>query len=119
MATKRITVQINDQPVDLVLKSARVADGVRRSELMAEAAQGDMTTIRSQHAFFTYPTCVAAVSEPDWVRDMSLDQFLADVDENDMLIWQAAAFEMNPQWVRSLKSLGELGEEAEKKTGTP
>lgn len=119
MPTKTITVHIDDVATEVVLKSARKEDGIWRGELMTQAAVGGVQNARSMVAFYLYPTCVAAVKAPLEVRTMSLDDFIAKVDEADMDMWTEEAYGLNPQWKISMKVLAELSEEEAKKPGTP
>jgi hypothetical protein len=112
--TKNLTIHIDDKPVKIKLKAARKADGILRAELMTKAINGDQSP-RSQVAFFLYPTCIAAVAEPQEVREMSLDDFINNVDEADIDKWLALAYELNPQWQTTMQALAAIGEEAEKK----
>ena len=116
MATKSITIEIDDKPVEIELKSAKKADGIRRAELMLEATNLNESELRRQVAFFIWPTCIAAVKSPEWVRNMSLADFIDKVDEVGMDLWFGEAFTLNPQWKAGMKVLGEvMTDEAQKK----
>ena len=118
MATKVIHVEIDDKEVEVVLKSARKADGIWRAELMGKAALGQSNDPKAMVGFYLHATCVAAVKEPDWVRNLPLDDFIERVGEADIDTWVAAAYEINPQWRQAMKQLAELGEDESKKIGT-
>ena len=124
MATKRIIVHIDDEEVEIELKSAKKGDGLFRGELMEKAVKMDLANGRSMVGFYLYPTCLAAVKVPLWIRDMSLDDFIDRVDEVDMDRWTEEAYVLNPQWKANLQMLAQLGtevldDEQSKKTGTP
>ena len=119
MATKIIRVHIDDVAVEVELKAARKADGLWRAELMGLAAAGTSTDPVSLVGFYLYPTCVAAVKRPGWVRDITLEDFIDKVDEQDMDLWCGAAYELNPQWQHSMQTLASMTDEESKKTGTP
>lgn len=124
MATKRILVHIDDVEVEIELKSAKKADGLFRAELMEKAVKLDLQAGRSMVGFYLYPTCLAAVKEPSWIRDISLDDFINKVDEVDMDTWTEEAYLLNPQWKANLQMLANMGaevldDEQTKKTGTP
>jgi hypothetical protein len=118
MATKKITVRIKDEPVELTLRSSKVDDGLWRGELIAQAVQAreNETQRRSVAGIVIYPNCVPAVKEPDWVREMSLDDFINDVEEQDANTWMDAAYELNPHWKNIYQA---PDEEAEKKILPP
>jgi hypothetical protein len=117
MATKIITIHVDDEPVEVTLKSARKDDGLWRAELMMKSSE-QMDRMRQIAAFHLYPTCVAAVKEPASVRDMSFDDFMAKVDEADIDAWVGAAYELNPQWKQSMKALVDMTEDEKKRPGT-
>jgi len=117
---KTITIHIDDQPQEVTLGSAKKSDSIRRGELMFHATTLDVPEAMKQVAFFLHPTCVCAVREPASLREMSLEDFMNRVDEVDIDLWMAGAYECNPQWKSALEALAEVGsEEAEKKIGTP
>jgi hypothetical protein len=118
MPTKRLVIHVDDNEVEIVLKTAKKGDGIWRAELMTEAVKMEQSA-RSMIAFYLYPTCIAAVKEPQWVRDMSLDDFIKKVDEPDIDQWNADAYELNQQWKKGMRDLAELGEPDTKKSGTP
>ena len=89
MATKIITIHVDDEPVEVTLKSARKDDGLWRAELMMKSSE-QMDRMRQIAAFHLYPTCVAAVKEPASVRDMSFDDFMTKIDEADIDAWVGA-----------------------------
>lgn len=119
MATHKIKVHIDSKVVTVELKSARKSDGIWRAELMTKALLNQENQPRALVGFYLYPNCMAAVLEPQWVRDLTLDEFIDRVDEVDMDTWTEAAFALNPHWKQTLKNIGELDEESSKKTGTP
>ena len=121
MSTKVITIHVDDEEVQVTLKSAKKDDGLWRAELMSQAAvkNKDKTDQRALEEFYTHPTCVAAVKDPDWVRNMPFDDFMSTVDEADIITWTIEAYELNPQWKAGMVRRAQLGEEEEKKIGTP
>ena len=117
MATKIITIHVDDEPVEVILKSARKDDGLWRAELMMKSSE-QIDRMRQIAAFHLYPTFLAAVKEPASVRDMSFDDFMTKIDEADIDTWVGAAYELNPQWRQSMKALVDMTEEEKKRTGT-
>ena len=116
---KQITIHIDDQEQDITIGSAKTADSIRRSDLMITATNLDAPESTKRVAFFLYPTCVASVREPAFVKEMSLEDFMQRVDEVDIDTWMAAAYECNTHWRTAIEALSKVGnEEAEKKTGT-
>lgn len=103
--------------VDVIVKSAKPIDGFYRSDLMIKAAELPDSHLRQMAAFYLYPTCVASVKEPQWVHDMSFEDFISKVDEADMDAWATAAYELNPQWQARNKTLAQFTAAEEKKTG--
>ncbi len=121
MATKSITIHVDEEEVTLLLKSASKAEGIRRAEMMAHSRDGDMadrSESEKQVAFYLYPTCICCVREPANYRDLPFDEFLK-VDEQDMDAWVQAAYDVNPQWARAWKMMAQMSETDEKKVGTP
>ena len=119
MTLEKITIEIDDKAIELELKSAKKADGIYRAELMMGATKLEESELRKQVAFFIYPTCIAAVKSPEWVRQMSLADFIDKVGESDMDAWLTKAYELNPQWKTGMRVLGEaMTAEAEKKIMT-
>ena len=119
MATKIITIHVDDEPVEVTLKTARKDDGIWRAELMAKAATEGANDARSMAAFYLYPTCVAAVKSPESIRNILLGDFMSRIDEADLDMWVSEAYELNPQWKASMKVLAEMSKEEEKKIGQP
>jgi hypothetical protein len=118
MATKRIVIHVDDEEVGVVLKTAKKEDGIWRAELMTQATKMEQSAT-SMVAFYLFPTCMASVKEPQWVRDMSLSDFVSKIDEPDIDTWVGEAYELNPQWKKSMRDLAELGEPDTKKSGSP
>jgi len=120
MATRKLTIHIDDFEIEIVLRSARKEDGIRRAELMMEAVSKDDKNTKNllkQVAFYQYPSCVCCVSSPDYIREMSFGDFIK-VDEADIDQWTIDANELNPQWKKTMQALVVLSDEEEKKTGT-
>lgn len=119
MATKRVTITLNDQPVELVLRSSSVEDGLLRGQIMAKAyARKDeegMTQELRIAGTILHPVCVACVREPRSVRELSLEEFF-QLDEQEVNAWANAAYELNPHWKIQVDI---PSDEAEKKIGTP
>jgi hypothetical protein len=97
----KVIIHYDDEPVEVVIKKARKADGVLRAELMTKAGGTAGSDLVKMIAFFLYPTCIASVSEPQWVREMSFEDFYNKVDEADIDEWMKVAFEENPHWQKS------------------
>lgn len=117
MATKVITVRIKDEPFEITLRSSKVEDGLLRGQLITKAVQmPDEEQIKKIAATVLFPTCICCVAEPKEIRAMSLDAFLADVDEQDMDAWIKAAYELNPHWQTIYQA---PAADAEKKITTP
>lgn len=119
MANKKIIIHYNDQKVTVTLKSAKKLDGIRRATLMTDAIKMDQNDPLALTAFYLYPTCVCSVEEPAWLKDISLQDFAEKVDEVDIDTWIAGAYEINPHWKAGMQALAKMGEEDEKKPGTP
>jgi len=119
VAIKTIVIHVNDEEVQVELKSARKMDGIWRAELMAKAAIMPPEDKTSMVAFYLYPSCVAAVKSPQAIRDMTLDDFISTVDEADIDLWLQEAYDLNPQWKANMRMLAEMGEGEQKKLGTP
>lgn len=123
MATKTITINYGKKLVEVTLRSAKLRDGMRRTEMMMAIKDLADDDPKKPIAFYTYPTCLAAVDSPEEMRSISLDDFIDHVDEADVAKWVQAAYDLNPQWKEGMKLLREMGEkalkEAEKKTSTP
>lgn len=120
MATKQIVIHVGEQEVTLTLHSVSKRDGIRRAVMMSESRDGEMKDrleIEKGIAFFKYPTCICAVKEPEEYVHLPFDRFL-DVDEQDMDAWEAAAYELNPQWARAWKLMADMTEQDEKKLST-
>lgn len=104
MATKSITIHVDDLPVEVVLKSARKRDGIRYVELMRGAINFEdqdpnrLLTAEEQLHVYVWPACVAAVKTPPEIRNMTFEDFMEKVDDVDVNMWLAAAYELNPQW---------------------
>ncbi len=115
---KTITIHVDEQPVEVELRSARKSDGLRRAERMMDAAKMDGNDGLKQVAFFLYPTCIAATVTEE-IAKMTLTDFVEKVDEADVDKWAETAYELNPQWRDAFKVMAEMGAEAEKKISTP
>ena len=116
MTTKIITIHYQGKPQEIVVRSSRSKDGIMRSELMQQASLLPEDNPGKYTAFYVHPTCVAAVEEPEWVRNMTLEQF-GEVDEQDITKWLDDVYELNPHWKNAWRILHELTEAQEKKTG--
>ena len=81
---------------------------------MTKALKLDKEDPSALVAFYLYPTCMAAVKEPQWVKDMPLEDFINLVDEPDIDLWVGEAYELNPQWQASMRVLSGLGEDEAK-----
>lgn len=118
MATKVIEIHLDDDVVQVELKSAKKSDGIRRAELMALAATMSPGDKNSMVAFYLYPSCIASVKAPQSIRDLSLEDFINRVDEADIDVWLEEAYTLNPQWKTSILMLAEMGADDQKKLGT-
>jgi hypothetical protein len=116
MTTKKITVTISDVPVELTLRSAKISDGLWRGELISQAinSKEEKTNRQKINDTILYPTCICCVLEPAWVREMTPEAFMNNVEDRDAPAWMDAAYELNPHW----KTIYEAAPDAEKKTGT-
>ena len=123
MKTKVIKIHLSgdmDGPeTELALHSARIADGLYRSELIGEALnsfkEGDESVQDKRTVGIVMrPSCLASLDKEDPLRKMSIDDFmnLSDQDAND---WLFAVYEINPHWNPNRPKLEELSEEDRKK----
>ena len=131
MKKERITVTIDDQAVEVTLRSSTVGDGSYHGQLLYES--GLIKTDESHESFdrknvgtYLYPHCIACVENPREVREMSLDAFML-LDEIELDAWAAASDRLNHHWWQAqadyisaaMKKVAELSAEAEKKIGIP
>jgi hypothetical protein len=135
MATKEIFVHLNGpdvEPVKIVLRSAKNADGLYRDQLKNIAFDhiGSMTTEQIEalpelekadvissriNAVVMWSTCLASVESPDGARHLPLEKF-QELPDAEATEWRNEAYVLNGHWADQII---QNAAEAEKKSGTP
>ena len=121
MTTKRITIKIDDQPVELVLRSATVDDGLLRGQLIGDSIEKFKNGSRVEQIAATvlHPTCICSIDQPEELRSMRLEDF-RKLQELDVNTWLAAVYELNPHWKAKASDVLPLSpDESQKKMTAP
>jgi len=98
--TKQVTYQDDDLTVKITVVRADIRAGMHRTRLQVEAdASKDEDTDVHLLRRFTFPDLMAATTKATGMPwPLSFEGYL-ELPERLGVIWEAAAYELNPHWV--------------------